>query len=152
MKFKVSQRGAKDTKWRHERLKQAVVYFARTLRIPNPKELDITLKLSAANKLVSTGTRGRCGHLGNHTYTIVVQRDMPWSWTLECFAHEMVHVAQFETGRLKRIGKEAKWEDGEWFIRDTMPYEKRPWEIEARAKETLLTEGFYAVEVPIGTR
>ena len=164
MHFRVKQRGASDTKWKHERLTQAVTFFARTLRIPHAKHVDITLKMSAAKLLVEDGTRGLCKAThGNHikgaptTFIVTLQRDMPWTWTVTTFAHEMVHVHQFATGRLRyrwdfELGKWlASWENGEWKDKDAIPYRERPWEVEAYAKETDLREAFFKVENPTGT-
>lgn len=166
MLFRVEQRGAKDTRWRDERLKQAVSYFARTLRIPNPKVLDITLKMSARKKLVESGTRGVCSPTNSLTeaadslptnFIITLQRDMPWTWTLTTFAHEMVHAQQFATGRLKMAYKDKVWcycwEDGDWVkpINSGPAYRAQPWEVEAFAKEAHLRDGFFQIEKTVGT-
>lgn len=163
MFFKVKQRGAKDTKWRHERLTQAVTFYARTLRIPNAKHLDVTLKLSSSKVLVEGDVAGECiavsGYLNDAPtkYEITIQRDMPWSWTLKTFAHEMVHVHQWATKRLRRKWDSdlstwvSSWENGPWVDKKTIPYASRPWEIEARAKEEGLLEAFFKAEQVTGT-
>jgi hypothetical protein len=145
----VRQRGG-DNKWRHPRYKQAISHYARTLRIPNPKELHIFLKLSADKRLVKENTYGRAKQNGPNTYTITIFRDLPWTSALKTLAHEMVHVHQFSTGKLKESYRDGAWHDcwenGEWTLVDSIPYCQRPWEKDARSKEQTLCESFFKVE------
>jgi len=164
MLFKISQRGRrKETAWREARLKQAVSFFARSLNVPRPKYLDISLLMSSAKLLVEDGEHGNCKPLyhdlikGNPChFKITIQRDMPWSWTIKTFAHEMVHVQQYATGRLRHKWDIENsiwlrsWENGAWIDKKTIPYPDRPWEIEARAKEGPLSEGFFKIEEATG--
>ena len=155
MRLRIEQRGAKDTRWRDARLTQAVGHFARTLRIPNPKELDIVLKMSGDKKLVNDGVVGMCCRHRNSIYTIIIQRDLPWTPTLEALAHEIVHVNQYATGRLQerrnmRSLIESQWEGGAWMIDKVIPYALRPWEIEALSKEKELVASFFSVEKTVG--
>lgn len=163
MYFRVKQRGAKDTRWRDTRLAQAVSFYARALRIPNAKHLDITMKMSYAKKMINEGVTGRCraerrdyiNDCPTH-FTITMQRDMPWTWTLTTFAHEMVHVQQYATGRLRdkfdsALGRwVTSWENGEWLDKRNIPYAEHPWEKEAVAKEQALCEAFFKIEDTTG--
>ncbi len=164
MLFNVRQRGRKEeTEWRKARLIQAVSFYARTLRIPHPRELDIKLLMSARKNLVNTDERGNVSPMLEslidgrpHQFEMEIQRDMPWTWTLQTFAHEMVHIWQYTTGRLRiKWSREQgtwlrSWCGGEWVNKKDIPYEKRPWEIEARAMEGKLTEAFFKVEKTTG--
>lgn len=155
MKLKIVQRGG-DNKWRHPRLQQAVVHYARTLRIPHPKHLDITLKLSNAASLCETTTRGKCRAEAECIdgkpikFTITLQRDMPWTWTLTTLAHEMLHVEQQAKGRLRYkwgvVGWLWSWDGSPWVSKDTIAYENRPWEIDARNREDALCQPFFKIE------
>ena len=164
MRFKINERGKDKQEWRHPRLTQAVTFYAKTLRIPNPKELDITLKLSHAKNMVNENTRGECNPVlesyinGNlHEFTITMQGGMPWTWTLETFAHEMVHAWQLANGRLRIAFKSRlwmySWEQGQWGIPapfKTQAYLDQPWEVEARAKQHFLCQAFFDVEKTTG--
>jgi hypothetical protein len=131
------------------------------LKIPNPKELDIRLLLSASKKLVEDGEHGNVvalyeSFIGErpHKFKITIQRDMPWTWTLNTFAHEMVHVWQHATGRLRKKYSNgtwlASWCGLAWTDPDTVLYRHRPWEVEARSKEAWLVQSFYMVEKTTG--
>ncbi len=155
MRLKIVQRGGADNKWRHVRYKQAVTYFARTLRIPNPKELSIILKLSSAKKMINESKHGNCQKVGPNEYVVTLQRDLPWSQALDAFAHEMVHVHQRATGRLRDRWSpegicETQWQGGPWLVRERIPYRERPWEKEAFEGSWPLVEGFFEVEQATG--
>jgi hypothetical protein len=185
VRFKVKQRGHKEQNWKHQRLSQAVSFYAKTLRIPSPKELDITLKMSFNKKLVEEGQRGNCSPTieddsplferlwptiedgstlfeglwkTNPTeFVITLQGDMPWTWTLTTFAHEMVHAHQLATSRLR-----ISLIDGEWMYSwmggtyvkpkkgGSLDYREQPWETEAYAKEKALCDAFFKVEEATG--
>lgn len=51
------------------------------------------------------------------------------SFQLRILAHELVHVAQFATGRLREEVEDEIYWNGE---RVDLPYKEQPWEIEAR--------------------
>lgn len=156
MLFRVSEQ--KNTQlWCHHRLTQAVSYFAKTLRIPNPKELDIRLLLSANKKLIRDSEHGNVRTLREsyinglpHQFKVTVQKDMPWTWTLSTFAHEMVHVWQYATGVLRYRWFDGEWQDqwdgGSWTKEGSITYRDRPWEVHARSKEAALIQGFFAIE------
>ena len=163
MKFRIKERG-KENAWRHKRLTQAVSFYAKTLRIPNPKELDITLKLSYAKKMIAESHRGNCNPAlesyinGNlYIFTITMQGGMPWSWTLSTFAHEMVHAHQLATGRLRIAIVDGvwkySWEQGEWVVPVKLGhsnYSEQPWEKDALSKQDSMRDAFFAIEEATG--
>lgn len=54
--------------------------------------------------------------------------------------HEMVHLEQHYTGRLKFLSTHVRYNDKNYY-RD-VPYWERPWEIEAFGKELLLVDEY----------
>ena len=77
-------------------------------------------------------------------HTIVVQRDLPINKLLSVIVHELQHVEQMVTGRLKlraRAGRmvylwRAKGQRGKAELWETNScYCSRPWEVEARAAQ-----------------
>lgn len=54
--------------------------------------------------------------------------------------HEMIHLAQYESGRLRKDGDIMIWE-GKTYD-NSVPYEQRPWEIEAFAKQKELYKAY----------
>ncbi len=162
MLFKITERNTEEL-WRHQRLTQAATHYAKTLKIPRPKELDIRLLLSANKKLVEDNTHGNMRVLrdsyidGNpHQFKVTIQSGMPWTWTLSTFAHEMVHVWQYATGMLRVRYYNGSWEDswdgGAWIKDGSIPYVERPWEIHAKSKENWLLQSFFMVEKTGGMR
>jgi len=58
---------------------------------------------------------------------------------LEVLSHELVHVAQYATRRMRILSESFKVAYGkEHFNSHRMPYSERPWEIEAHEKEYIL--------------
>lgn len=54
---------------------------------------------------------------------------------INLFIHEIWHIKQMENGRLRSGDSVAVW-DGVHYAITAMPYEDRPWEIEARKMES----------------
>ena len=127
---------------------ETVVSHMMSTRLANT--LRITVKLRA-----NTGAKDRLGHCewrdhsrgkssrSNH-HTIVVQRDLPVRELLGVIVHELQHVKQMITGRLKlrmRAGRLVfLWRNighrGRADVWETdSHYYSRPWEIEARQAE-----------------
>lgn len=61
-----------------------------------------------------------------HTYVLHTKSSRPPGLLL---CHESVHVAQYESGRLRKDGDTMIWEGNTYD--NSVPYEQRPWEIEA---------------------
>lgn len=71
-------------------------------------------------------------------FVVRVQRDADFADKLETIAHELVHVAQFASGRLQqRFWKSDRqfhyrWNGEHLGAAKDLPYWTRPWEVEAR--------------------
>lgn len=57
--------------------------------------------------------------------------------------HELIHVKQFIEGRLKVVQGGIEWE-GEYYP-TSVPYEERPWEIEAESMERKVFDSALAI-------
>lgn len=75
-----------------------------------------------------------------HNYVLMVKEDVSGLQYIIC--HEMVHLKQYESGRLKMSSdfRTVIW-DGEVFD-NTSNYFEREWEEEARSKESKLWKEF----------
>lgn len=75
-----------------------------------------------------------------HNYVLMVREDVSGLQYIIC--HEMVHLKQYESGRLKMSSdfKTVTW-DGETFD-NTSDYFEREWEEEARSEENKLWKAF----------
>ena len=74
-------------------------------------------------------------------YVVVIKSEMNFTQKLSTLAHEMVHVAQYATGRLRGYYdrednlKHVVWGTSHMGPWKDIPYMKRPWEIEAFTME-----------------
>ena len=93
-------------------------------------------------KLTETqGVNGDCMDEEDREFTIRIDISLPLNEMISTILHEMVHVQQFLSGKLKQPqpGKAVyKRVDYDW----EMDYNDRPWEIEAHTKEKQLAEAF----------
>ncbi len=68
-------------------------------------------------------------------YMVIIKSEMNFTTKLSTLAHEMVHVAQYATGRLRSYYdqdvKHVVWGTSHMGAWKEIPYMKRPWEIEA---------------------
>lgn len=70
----------------------------------------------------------------DHTYTLYLHT-FPTTSVETILVHEMIHLDQYERGDLKELGNgKFIWKGVEYDA--SMPYDKRPWEKEAFAKQT----------------
>lgn len=67
-------------------------------------------------------------------YTLILRSDVSSSDVLSIVCHEMVHLKQMYDGHLQIIGKNFKWKGKDYS--GTMPYFDRPWEKEAKIKQS----------------
>ena len=161
MKINIKQRGLNERKlWRNPRLVQAVEYLLpHALGTPSKDILDgmsITLLMRQDRRLISSDTRGKVkfdspyDSLNCRKYTITIQKGMGWGQTVKTLAHELTHVAQYVSGRLR-----TRFVDGVWVEywcgldcggSNAIPYEERPWEVEARCLEGPMQDAFFEVE------
>jgi len=100
------------------------------------------LKISKSKKYLyvmvdSMGSMGQAIPLmGIDTYLIVLHPTKDMASLGSTLAHELVHVAQMITGKLKITPKGRKW-NGKFYKSD-YPYLSQPWELEAFAKQEII--------------
>lgn len=59
--------------------------------------------------------------------------------SIDIIAHELIHLRQYENGELEFKNDILKWK-GEVYDRTSIPYNQRPWEIDAEKNQTSLSE------------
>jgi hypothetical protein len=147
LKVYIQRRGGQDRDAEVERCVRSVVAELFSTRMANT--LRITVKLRAT-KL----GKGVCGEANWHKvanvkskqYAIVVDRDLPSAALRSTIVHELRHVEQYATGRLRHgsLGGEAGrfWRPGpgraQFFPYATTDYWTSPWEVEARETQKSL--------------
>ena len=130
----------KCSKKRHDAIMDAVMFACKQLmpRVRKPFYINIR----PIPKLTETqGVNGDCMDEEDREFTIRIDVSLPLNEMISTILHEMVHVQQFLSGKLKqpRPGKAVyKRVDYDW----EMDYNDRPWEIEAHTKEKQLAEAF----------
>ncbi|MGI2916169.1 hypothetical protein [Vibrio parahaemolyticus] len=151
MNIKIYQRGGfKDN---HDVLINATEYFCKMLmstRMCNT--LNIRLEMRST-KLGKNGL-GSCytdalGSKKNKDFIVILKRDAPIADQLKTLAHECVHIHQKATNLLqyrlwKSDGKfHARWNGEELGVYDAIPYQDRPWEIEAYFLEDIMHKAYF---------
>ena len=130
----------KCSKKRHDAIMDAVMFACKQLmpRVRKPFYINIR----PIPKLTETqGVNGDCMDEEDREFTIRIDVSLPLDEMISTILHEMVHVQQFLSGKLKQPqpGKAVyKRVDYDW----EMDYNDRPWEIEAHTKEKQLAEAF----------
>jgi len=130
----------KCSKKRHDAIMDAVMFACKQLmpRVRKPFYINIR----PIPKLTETqGVNGDCMDEEDREFTIRIDVSLPLNEMISTILHEMVHVQQFLSGKLKQPqpGKAVyKRVDNDW----EMDYNDRPWEIEAHTKEKQLAEAF----------
>ena len=81
--------------------------------------------------------------VGNKYQFILYITDMPRSSATETIAHELIHLQQYHTEKLKILNQtQLRW-DGKVLDKEIfayIPYEQREWEIEAFRNQTTLKD------------
>ena len=130
----------KCSKKRYDAIMDAVMFACKQLmpRVRKPFYINIR----PIPKLTETqGVNGDCMDEEDREFTIRIDVSLPLNEMISTVLHEMVHVQQFLSGKLKQPqpGKAVyKRVDYDW----EMDYNDRPWEIEAHTKEKQLAEAF----------
>lgn len=132
----------KCSKKRHDAITSAVMFACNNLMPRVRKPFYINIK--PIHKLTETqGVNGDCMDEEDREFTIRIDVSLPINDMVSTILHEMVHVQQFLSGKLKqpRPGFAVyKRVDYDW----EMNYDDRPWEIEAHSKEKQLAEKYFA--------
>lgn len=73
-------------------------------------------------------------------FEIEIDANLTGDNALTTLSHELIHVEQYATGRLKDVSSGARF-DGKLY-RDSLPYDKLAYEIEAHENESLILKEF----------
>lgn len=128
----------KCAKYRKKAIVDAVNFASTQLmsRIRKPVYINIRAIRKLAEK---QGVYGDCMDEGDREFTIRIDVSLPLDQMIETILHEMVHVWQYVSKRMVqnwvhevRFAKEVYSTD--------LPYDDRPWEIEAHRLEKELKE------------
>ena len=134
-------------------LAEDVIWFCMDILMPRMRTLCIDLEFT---KTLEDGAMGFT-HMGDDDKDIIIQIDHRLSRIegrdklIETVAHEMVHVWQIATGRLKdkfRGGYKQLWKckDGKYRNYNKTSYDRQPWETQAYALEGKLAELYEIME------
>lgn len=100
------------------------------------KNHTILLQNQASNKDLGDGyeTQAYIITVGNQS-AIFIDKNISRSIAIETLSHELIHLKQYIDGRLKLLETTyVEWEGEKINVLD-LPYDKRPWEIEAFDKQ-----------------
>ena len=134
-------------------LAEDVIWFCMDILMPRMRTLCIDLEFT---KTLEDGEMGFT-HMGDDDKDMIIQIDHRLSRIegrdklIETVAHEMVHVWQMATGRLKdkfRGGYKQLWKckDGKYRNYNKTSYDRQPWETQAYALEGKLAELYEIME------
>ena len=133
-----------STKRKRELAESAMIHCISEL-MPRMRTLDIELILK---KLKDKEVVGWCYEGENkREFFIDIEKSLDGDELIETVCHEMVHVWQGATGRIKdkfRGGYKKLWKckDGKYRNYLNTAYEKQPWEVEAYKMQGPLTKAF----------
>jgi len=128
----------KCAKYRKKAIVDAVNFVSTQLmsRIRKPVYINIRAIRKLAEK---QGVYGDCMDEGDREFTIRIDVSLPLDQMIETILHEMVHVWQYVSKRMVQ-----NWVHEVRFVKQVystdLPYDDRPWEIEAHRMEKELKE------------
>jgi hypothetical protein len=133
-----------------KKLADECLAFFKQLLFKDRKRLDKYVHVTVKFKN-NLGADGFCDVENDETekyrdFTICIEKQLPRSTIVETVAHELVHVYQFATDKLRYTANgNYRWEGD--FIDGETPYFSRPWEIEAyELEESLLSHWFHYIK------
>ncbi len=128
----------KCAKYRRRAIENAILFASNQLmsRIRKPVYINIRAIRKLAEK---QGVYGDCMDEGDREFTIRIDVSLPFDEMITTILHEMVHVWQYVSKRMVQ-----NWSDEIRFTKQVysseLPYDTRPWEIEAHRLEKQLKE------------
>tara|TARA_R110002073_G_scaffold233940_1_gene395192 strand:- start:454 stop:912 length:459 start_codon:yes stop_codon:yes gene_type:complete len=135
-------------------LAEDVIWFCLETLMPRMRKLSIELEFT---KTMNEGAYGYA-YMGDDKKDLVIQIDHKLGRIegldklIETICHEMVHIWQFATGRLKdnfqgEYKQLWKCKDGKYRNYTKTSYDRQPWETEAYALEGKLAEFYKKSEI-----
>ena len=135
-------------------LAEDVMWFCLETLMPRMRKLSIELEFT---KTMNEGAYGYA-YMGDDKKDLVIQIDHKLGRIegldklIETICHEMVHIRQFATGRLKdnfqgEYKQLWKCKDGKYRNYTKTSYDRQPWETEAYALEGKLAEFYKKSEI-----
>lgn len=118
-------------------IENAALFYAKQLGLEKSK---YELTIHSMPQLKQEGCNGLCSKTGSKRVTIAVYNRLTTLKLLYTLAHEMVHAKQFALGQYKQESKNGKVQHYWMGKKIVASYIKRPWEIEAFSRESLLVE------------
>jgi len=118
-------------------LKAAATFYAKQLGIEKSK---YTVYIATNAELKQEGNNGVCAKTGEREITIGLYSRLNPVKMMYTLAHEMVHVKQIAKGQYKYVNKGKHFHHYWMGKRIKAEYLKRPWEIEAFSRESILVE------------
>jgi len=128
----------KCARYRQKAITDSVMFASKVLmsRIRKPVYINIRTIRKLAEK---QGVYGDCMDEGDREFTIRIDVSLPLEDMISTILHEMVHVWQYVSKRMI-----YKWVHEVRFAKEVysadLPYDDRPWEIEAHRLEKELKE------------
>lgn len=125
------------SKVRKDFIENTAKFYAKHLGLEKSR---YKLNIYSMPNLIKEGNNGLCAKTGDKQISIAIDSRLGVIKLLYTLAHEMVHVKQFAKGHYKQESKKGVTHHywmGKKVIAD---YIKRPWEIEAFSRESLLVE------------
>lgn len=133
------------TKQQRALIEQAAVYYSSILLDKSSADLFINIKLNR-DLLTKEGAKADCmldeDECDYQVFEIRIDSLMNMPAILRSLAHEMVHVTQYYTGRIKDVSSNSVMWNGKLVNTIGLHYYDLPWEVEAYGKETGLFERF----------
>ena len=120
---------------------ELAAWFVKDELMPRHRKIYVTIHFMK-NLRKNEGIHGDCLDEEDREYTIRVDSTQARKEIISTIIHEMVHVYQYVTGKMKQ-----KWVHEVVFEKKVYPwdmeYQERPWEIEAHTFEKDLYAKFY---------
>ena len=119
-------------------------FYAETLLPGEHHKINLYLEIGGRDpykKFLSYGNKAYLT-VNNKGYNLFMRANLPLKQQLIIMAHETVHLEQNHTKRLATLGNTLCFWEGELFVLTDDNYSKRPWEIEAFAKQDELYNQF----------
>src|SRR3990167_3052712 len=128
---------------KHVLLYTAGIYYAKKLGYWTRKRIKIELSLIPSMR-AKHHYRGAAWQASRNLFYIHLDAGLKPISLLRCLAHEMIHVKQWISGKMKDLnGQRFRVQWGKRLYRpEKLAYDKHPWEIQAHRLEKILYKSF----------